>query len=64
MTTQFCDRCYADITGKKSGRLLGIGDADETGDGNITDKADLCARCYRLLWAPLHENRKVRQKTK
>lgn len=43
---QFCDRCDVDITNEKCGAVVGIDDADEQGNGSVTERADLCVSCY------------------
>ena len=53
MTVDYCDRCARDITGRKSGAILGIPDADADSNGAIKNKAMFCPRCYRLLWTIL-----------
>ena len=52
MRKSFCDRCDAETTGVTSGHVMGIEDADDEGNGNISRTADLCVRCYRawLKW--------------
>jgi ribosomal protein S27AE len=50
MTKQYCDRCGAEITGKKSAAVSGVNDADTDGNGVVTEHADLCTRCYRAVW--------------
>jgi len=56
MTKQFCDRCGADITGKKSAAVHVIDDADETGNGR-GPSFDLCSRCAGQLkrWIKGHK---------
>ena len=49
MTRQFCDRCGADVTQKKSAAVRLIGDVDSQGNGAITAEADLCQRCRSAL---------------
>jgi hypothetical protein len=49
MTRQFCDRCNADVTNKRSAAVTMVGDADVQGNGDVTTKADLCQRCRRQL---------------
>jgi len=46
MTKTFCDRCEAETTGIKSGHVVGIPDADESGNGDVQHQADLCDACY------------------
>ena len=43
---QFCDRCEMDVTDIASGHLSGVEQADEQGNGTVTDDVDLCAECY------------------
>lgn len=53
MTRDFCDRCHAEVTGKKSSAIHGIQDADRDGNGTANDHFDVvCLRCYRafLVW--------------
>lgn len=49
MIRHFCDRCGADVTGKKSSAVSGIADADPHRNGSVTTSADLCPRCYKAL---------------
>lgn len=49
MTRQFCDRCNADVTQKKSAAVTMVGDADAQGNGGVTTQADLCQPCRRAL---------------
>jgi len=49
MTRQFCDRCGADVTQKKSAAVRLIGDVDSQGNGAITAEADLCQPCRTAL---------------
>jgi len=49
MTRQFCDRCGADVTQKRSAVVRMIGDADSQGNGAVTSEADLCQRCRSAL---------------
>ena len=49
MTKQFCDRCGADVTQKRSAVVRLIGDADSQGNGAVTSEADLCQRCRSAL---------------
>jgi hypothetical protein len=51
MVKEFCDRCGKDVTGKTTGAVSGVPDADRDGNGTATDAADiLCQRCYRAIW--------------
>ena len=68
MTRQFCDRCGADVTQKKSAVVRMIGDADSQGNGAITNELDLCQPCRRALerWlqtTPTHTKAKARVMT-
>jgi hypothetical protein len=68
MTRQFCDRCTADVTQKRSASVSVIGDADSQGNGAVTAQADLCAPCRRALerWLqtpPTHTKAKARVMT-
>lgn len=49
MTRQFCDRCGADVTQKRSAAVRVVGDADSQGNGAVTSDADLCQRCRSAL---------------
>jgi hypothetical protein len=49
VTRQFCDRCGADVTQKKSAALNLVGDADSQGNGTVTTTADLCQHCRTAL---------------
>jgi ribosomal protein S27AE len=49
MTRQFCDRCGADVTQKRSASVRIVSDADSQGNGAVTSDADLCPRCRRAL---------------
>ena len=48
---QFCDRCGADVTQKKSAAVHVIGDADSQGNGAVTSEVDLCQPCRAALEA-------------
>jgi hypothetical protein len=51
MTKHYCDRCGCDLTGKTSGAIQGVKDADDQGQGMVTDGAKcLCRRCYLAVW--------------
>jgi hypothetical protein len=68
MTRQFCDRCTADVTQKRSAALNLVGDADSQGNGAVTTTADLCQPCRRALerWLqtpPTHTKQKARVMT-
>jgi hypothetical protein len=68
MTRQFCDRCTADVTQKRSASVSVISDADSQGNGAVTTHADLCAPCRRALerWLqtpPTHTKTKARVMT-
>lgn len=59
MTRTFCDRCGVETTGKVSGAIHGIADADEEGNGTNTDCFDsICAKCYRAWKRWMAEGRK------
>ena len=47
MIKQFCDRCKVETSDAPAGRVSGIADADEHGNGVVTASADLCADCYQ-----------------
>lgn len=49
MKRQYCNRCNADVTNKKSAALYLIDDADENGGGTITGEWDLCPSCARTF---------------
>lgn len=51
MTRQFCDRCGADVTGRRWASVHVVADADAQGNGKVTTEGDLCPACYRLLVA-------------
>lgn len=55
MQKQSCDKCQKDITDQKSSAVSVVGDADVQGNGSVTAKADLCARCHRALLKWLSE---------
>lgn len=51
MTREYCDRCSKDVTGRKSGAVIGMADATAQGTGVGTDHSRiLCPRCYRDVW--------------
>lgn len=56
MKRVFCDRCDADITTEPSSAVSGVFDANEDGDGTVTDDADLCRACYEAfrVWLEGH----------
>jgi hypothetical protein len=56
MIKQFCDRCGAETSDAISGRVTGLADADEHGNGTVTSRADLCGTCYQgfLDWLANH----------
>lgn len=58
MTRQFCDRCAAEITGKKSGSISGVEDADDNGGGTVTHDFDVCTACYRAFMKWMKQNAK------
>jgi hypothetical protein len=49
VTRQFCDRCNTDITGETAACVSLVRDADEQGNGTITDNWDLCTGCVEAL---------------
>jgi hypothetical protein len=51
MTRQYCDRCRADVTEKKSAGVSVVADANAQGGGVVTQQADLCQACRKLLEA-------------
>jgi hypothetical protein len=51
MLRQYCDRCRADVTEKKSAGVSVVGDATRQGGGVVTFQADLCQACQKLLEA-------------
>jgi hypothetical protein len=53
MTRTFCDTCGAETTNKVSSAIGGIADADNDGNGTVTDQLEVCRACYRSfkLWA-------------
>lgn len=46
MQLHLCDWCERDIKGKKSASITAVADADDEGVGNVTDRFDLCPRCF------------------
>lgn len=52
MIKEFCDRCDAEVTGKQTGAIHGIEDADHDGNGTATHHYDiLCEPCYAAVIA-------------
>jgi hypothetical protein len=50
VTTINCDRCGADVTAKANAVVDGIRRPDGERGGQVSESADLCARCYRAVW--------------
>lgn len=47
MKRLFCDRCDREVTKGPTAAIGGIKEADERGDGTVTDAFDhLCPSCY------------------
>jgi hypothetical protein len=46
MRRDYCDRCEAEVTGKKRGHVDGVEDAELDGAGEVTEEAVLCSTCY------------------
>lgn len=57
-TKTYCDLCGSDVTGVKSGRIYGIDDVDEEGNGTESDSFDACEECY-AAWAESMSKRAV-----
>jgi hypothetical protein len=49
MKRQFCDRCRADVTNKRSAALSIVPNADVHGNGEVTKQVDLCQDCRAEL---------------
>jgi hypothetical protein len=50
MTSVTCDRCGADVTDKANAVVDGIRKPNGERGGEVSESADLCARCYRAVW--------------
>jgi hypothetical protein len=62
MMQQFCDRCRADVSDKRSAAVRVVDDADPDGNGRVTDGWDLCPRCLKQLRTWISGNRDTRKK--